>query len=307
MLKEKLKLRRMNKKAMFFTILAIAILSLFVVSYTFSSVIKDRKSINKRITTMNNFVFSVEQDLPRQLYISGYRTIFLFEKSIADTGIYITNLNEKFQEAFFNGTINGEVQEVMQGATFSDIQTSLNEKANKINADVSLTNPSFAVEQEDPWHIKVTLTANLLIKDKTNLVSWNKTSVIVTYISIENFEDPLYVVNTGGLVTNKINRTVYEVPIAIANLPSHAENSFYINSTSAPSFLDRLQGNLEANENGIESLVYFPRLSAQGITIKDKSCVDYIYFSSSNPSAQNIAGMPDWFKLDNEHLGLYGV
>ena len=72
----------MNKKAMIFTLLAIALLSLFLASYGYYSISGDRISINKRIGTMNNFVFSIEENLPRQLFISGFRIIFIFEKRI---------------------------------------------------------------------------------------------------------------------------------------------------------------------------------------------------------------------------------
>ena len=68
-----------------------------------------------------------------------------------------------------------------------------------------------------------------------------------------------------------------------------------------------LKGNKEPNENGIESLVYLPDLSTQGIAVKDKSVVDYIYFSNNYPASQTIAGMPAWFKIDNNHLSTYGV
>ena len=299
--------QRKNKKAMFFTILAIALLSLFLVSYSTYAVVKERQAVNKRINTMNNFVFSIEQDLPRKLYISTFRIIFLLEAEIIGTGNYITDLNSTFEEAFFNGTIYGNNQELMQGVTFSGIETSLNDKARNTNLEISLSSPNISVTQEDPWNIKVTLRTDLFIKDKGDLAQWNRSAVIESYIPIDNFEDPLYIVETNGLVTNKINQTIYNFPITIGNLPSHSTNSYYVESASAPSFLDRLQGINAPNINGIESLVYLPKLSSQGVTVQDKSCVDYIYFSTNNPSAQNIGGMPAWFKLDAAHLGDYGV
>jgi len=39
------------------------------------------------------------------MYIFGYRTIFLSEKRIIDSGGYLTSFNSTTQEAFFNGTI----------------------------------------------------------------------------------------------------------------------------------------------------------------------------------------------------------
>ena len=89
----------------------------------------------------------------------------------------------------------------------------------------------------------------------------------------------------------------------VTNLFKHAENSFYINSTTAPSFLNRLEGKFTPDPNGIESLVYLPNLPLS----KDKSCVDYIYFSSNDPTTGHIQGMPSWFKLDDDHIVSYNL
>jgi len=302
---------KMNKKAMFFTILVISILLLFVVSYSFVSIVKDRKPITRRVETMNNFVYSVETDLPRQLYISGFRTIFLIEKEILETGSYINNLNDTIEELFYNGTLNGAAQELMRGANFSGIEGFLEERAEKINADIQLENPVLTVTQDNPWSIRFSLTADLLVVDKTNMSLWNKTQVIVAYVPIENFEDPVYIVGTNNVVTNKINQTSYTVFVEgsdVSNLSAHLANSSYAESSLAPSFLQRLEGNFDASDNGIESLVYLPSLSSQGIEIKEKSIVDYIYFSTQNPSPlYKTTGMPSWFKLDESHLDIYQV
>jgi len=300
----------MNKKGIIFTIIAIALLSFFLVSYTIFYSINTRESVTKRIETMNNFVNLVEEDLPRQLYISGFRVIFLFNKRIADTGDYMINFNSTFKECFYNGTIYGEAQTLMDGVKLEDIEDALNEKARNINVNISLTNSNISIYQESPWFIKVVLNANLEIRDEGDLASWNRAASFETYIPVEGFEDPLYVVETNGLVTNKINKTIYEGFVNgadVSNLSSHVENLYYKASDTAPSFLDRLEGINSANANGIESLVYLPRLSSQGITLKQKSVVDYIYFSSDNPLSNQIQGMPSWFRLDVEHHDDYEV
>ncbi len=155
------------------------------------------------------------------------------------------------------------------------------------------------------------METDLLIKDKGDLALWNRTAVMHTYIPIENFEDPLYIVETRGLVTNQINKTPYSVFVQggnYSNLFSHVQNSYYINSTLAPSFLDRLKGDIDnENPNGIESLVYLPKLSLQGIPGKRKSCVDYIYFSTNNPSYSAFPAVYSDFRIDNEHKSVYGL
>lgn len=306
-----MEIKKRDKRGMFFTLVAIALLSLFLLSYSIYSISEKREEINKRISSMNDFVFSVEEDLQRKLFISGFRIIFVYEGRILESESYISDVDSTFSEAFFNGTINNQISPdeeiLMNGIKFQDIENSLKEDAQKLNLNLSLLNPEISISQEDPWRVKVRLKTNLVIQDRGNLASWNREAIIESYIPIENFEDPLYIVNTGGDVPVKINKTIYTTFVEggdVSNLLSHLGNKYYINSTSAPSFLDRLEGNLSADENGIESLVYLPSLSA---AIKDKSAVDYIYFSNDNPSSTGVAGMPAWFKLDDAHKIVYGI
>ena len=299
-----LKYKKMNKKAMFFTILAIALLSLFAISYTFYSVIEDRQSINKRIETMNSFVFSLEQDMSRQIYISSYRAILSIEEHITSQGKFLDSARDSIEEVLINGTIENQPVNLMEGYKLEDWNSRVSELGNKQNILINYSLKNLTIKQEDPWNIKVEMTIDIFIKDKGNLAFWNKTQIISSEIEIIGFEDPLYLINTNGKIANKINKTIYE-NFTIPNLILHNQNMYYKASSTAPSFLDRLEGKTSANENGIESLVYLPKLSEQGVAIKDKSCVDYIYFSSNNPESQNVAGMPSWFKLDTEHLSVY--
>jgi hypothetical protein len=301
-----------NKRGIFFTLLSIVIISIFIVSFIFISGVSERRAVGKRIESLNDFVSSVEEDLPRQLFISGFRIIFLFEREVVENGNYINNLDDSFDEVFFNWTLNGVGQDSALKYAFDDIENALRLKAKKINANVSLTNPVISVSQDDPWNVKVTLVSDLVIRDEGNLAFWNKSSVIVSYIPVQNFDDPIYLINTNGLVSNKVIRTPYTTFVSgsdVSNLLDHAANSYYDASIEGPSFLDRLQGLTGANANGIESMVNLQELSGQGMNVLDKSVVDHIYFSTGNPGACNVlpTGMPSWFKLDSGHLAKYEV
>ena len=48
------------------------------------SVVEQRQPIKMRISSMDSFLFSLEENLERQVYISGFRIIFL-----ADLFVYI--------------------------------------------------------------------------------------------------------------------------------------------------------------------------------------------------------------------------
>ncbi len=309
MAKIKLK-RKMGKKGMFFTLLAIAMISLFMLSYTFYSSSQERKAIQKRVQTLNSFVFSTEQDLRRQLYVAGFRTIFLFEKKIIDTGFYVPPpIDEKFNTAFFNATIYGESNPsaILTQVKFSAMLESVKANAEKVNVDINMTNPVLTVTQDDPWRVKFNLTVDLTVKDKSELASWKKRTGIIAYVPIEYFVDPIYAVETNNMVPNKILKSPYPSPIGPENILSHAQGQFYINSTYSPSFLDRLQGNLNAGSDyGIESIVnkINPNLPNNG----DKSSVDYIYFNDeNNPSSCSVNAAQSWLRIDSGHLDTYGV
>ena len=245
----------MNKRGIFFTILVILIFSLFLASFTFYSGIKERKTTQKRVESMNSFLLSVEEDLPRKLFVSGFRSIFILETKIIDSGNYISNPESRMEEMIFNGTLDGESQELMLGATYPEIISSVQERADKINVNLTLGNPVFSVEQEDPWNVKFTLEVDLSMQDKSGLASWSKTETITAYVPVQNFEDPIYVVNTNGLVINKIIRSPYSVFVSgndYTNLSLHSENSYYIADSDAPSFIDRLQGVISESPNGID-------------------------------------------------------
>ena len=300
-----------NKKAQIFTLIAIAIIMLFFVSYEIYSTIQERLVIKTRVKTMDSFLFSLEQDLVRKLYISGFRAVFLAENEITKSGRYISNFSSFFSEAVFQGTINGISSDIMEGATISDITTSMQDKAAKMNLLVSLSDISVSVGQEDPWNIVVYLNATLNLTDKGNLARWYKNETIKSFVSIEGFEDPLYLINTAGKVTRKIYRTPYEGNYVsggdITNLSLHIEGRHYTSHNDAPGFIKRLEGNNSADNAGIESFVYIPELSAQGLQVQEKSCVDYIYFSSSNPTSSQVSGLPAWFWIDNAHKTKYQI
>ena len=310
-----LKNKRMNKKGIFFTMLSIALVSLLLISVSVYSLARERENVGNRIETMNNYVFSLEEDIERKLYISGFRIIFLFEKRMLETGNYITDIDSIFSEAFLNGTIDGTVNadelSLIEGVTFSNISADINEDSSKVNIAVNLTNPVITVSQIDPWNVLVNLSVDLLIEDVSGLAYWNLSSSYEVEVPVTNFEDPLYIIGTNGRISHKINETPYLVSELVngtnyTNIIDHLNKFYYVETMDAPSFLNRLEGNFSADPQGIESLVNIQSLSNAGVSIEDKVTVDHVYFSFSNPSGSTYSGMPSWFELDSAHESFYG-
>ncbi|MGV8142701.1 MAG: hypothetical protein ACP5NS_03645 [Candidatus Pacearchaeota archaeon] len=297
----------MKKRGIFFTSIAIVIITLLILTYTVYSKAEERKTIQRRIETMNTFAHSLEQDISRKVFIAGFRSIFTFENKIIESGSYISNVNASFQEMFFNGSLNGVSQPIMSGATLADILNSISSIGDKVNINVTITNPQIIIDQVDPWSVRVKLTGNLTIKDSGNLASWERVLSAESFIPLYYFDDPIYTINTGGIIIQKINQTIYS-QFDSSTLLIHTQQKYYKASTEAPSFLDRLEGNIAlSSPYGIESLVDLDDLQNKGLSISPKSIVDHAYFSQANPSACHIAGMPSWFYLDNSHLSSYNA
>jgi hypothetical protein len=299
-----------RKKGQLFSILAILILSLMFLSYELYSYLNERQVVETRVSTMESFLNSVEENLARQMYIVGFRILFLATAHITSTGEYV-DVDSFFNEAFFNGTIGGEENDFLLGATYNDLVDSLNEKGNNINVEIVLSNTSISVSQSDPWFVNFSMISDFVMEDKEGLARWERKQIISGMIPVVGLEDPVYAVNSYSKISRKISRTIYEGNYAngtdVTNLLSHVNNNYYAANPDAPSYLDRLEGNFSADPEGIESFVNLGEFSSQGIPIYSKSCVDHIYFSDDNPGSSPVSGMPSWFRIDNSHLAKYNL
>lgn len=287
-------------------------ISIIVASYTLVKNTDNQKPIEKRVQTMNALENAIENDIPRQLYVIGYRFLFTAESTVLESGTFLTNVSALFQEAFTNGTVNNQNVTILIGTTQADMQTTLQTFATNMNANFTLRDPHIVIFQTDPWHVAIQLTANLQLIDQNNLVQYNKTKIFQAKIPLDNFDDPLYVVYTSGRVVPKIRQSPF-TPFSLTsatNLSSHLEGKFYIASPTAPSFLTRLEGKNTSDTYGIESLVNLGEFAKQGLPTEQKSIVDYIYFSQANPAACQIhtpVGLQSWLYIDTLHQGIYNV
>ena len=195
-----------NKRGIFFTTIVIIMLALFYLSMSFYPKAEERKNVRERIITMNNFVFSLEKDMSRQVYISGHRAILSIESYILDQGAYIPDAESAINEALINGTIYSENMSLLEGYKLDEWKKRVSELGDKLNLDVNYTILNVTIEQDNPWDVKISTLINISIEDKGKLASWKKLTTIVSRIKIEGFEDPIYLINSNGLVTNVIKK-----------------------------------------------------------------------------------------------------
>lgn len=304
---------RTKKRGIFYTTAAIALTIVVIVTYSAYTVyrLSDRMDVlQTRIETVNFFIKDVEKDLSKGAYIAGFRTLLSFNQFIASNGTFIANVNEKFKESFLNGTINNQPLSLMKDSTFTDWANKISAEADKIDIKFNFIVNDIKVNQTSPWDVNIGVNLSLDIRDKKNTSYWSRERYITSSIPIIGFEDPLYIINSKGKVTNTIissNATNFVVNGNVENLMLHANNSYYIAHNDSPSFLMRIEGNLGNSSLGIESMVNLAEFQQQGIAIKDRSTIDYIYFGSKSTVNYRINNTPEWFKIDEGHLDTYQV
>lgn len=306
-----------RKRGIIFSIVAILLVGVLIASMSIvaKTTYKQKSFIaSSRVNSMNDFIFSIHQDAERNLMISGYRAIISLQKDIAEKGDFVSNFSNAFQELIVNGSINNTPQDLMGNASINDWASRINIEAEKLNIEVIISPLSITTYQTTPWTITIELNANINMTDFNNLASWNYNKTFKKNIDIISFEDPLYTVKSNNKVTNIVNKANNTDFVNATNndtsvLYLHLNNSNYISSTAAPSFIMRFEGNLSSSEYGIESLVNLAEFSRQNIETYDKSVIDYEYFNNSYSGVDKCGfpNMPSWFRIDTNKVGNYNL
>lgn len=310
---------------MLYLFMAVIFLVLFsAVFFTFNAYkYHDRQEVVAiRVHTMNDFAEDLHEDLHRAAFISGFRAMIGLEEYLSQRGVFFhdqESMEEAFRHAFINGTINGTSLAVLDDSSFEDYLSRVGELADRIGLSLAIDVTNVTLEQVSPWHISISFDGEFLLSDNLGLAWWAYNRTFMTVVPIYDLKDPLYTVNTAGRVPNTIiNFTspptgyVDESTNDTAVLQEFVEGSYYRESDEAPSFLQRFTNDLSPSPDGIESLVYLPALSDQGIVVKtDRSVVDHVYFSASPDGSgdrcqiQNMVYVPDWFRLGNQSMDDY--
>src|SRR3990167_4453415 len=180
----------MNKKAMFYTVAAIALTLVIVTTYSAYTTFRlndKMEVIQTRIETVNFFIKDVEKDLENGIYIAGFRTLLSFTQYISTNGTYISNVNEKFKESFLNGTINQQPLSLMKDSTFTDWANRISAEADKIDIKFNFTVNNVKLNHSDPWTVEAGINITLDIRDKRNTSYLIRERYLTQKISIEGF------------------------------------------------------------------------------------------------------------------------
>lgn len=306
-----------GKKGVFFTFTALLMMTIFLSSFFVYSYYREKDKtlvIEDRINTMDDFIEDIENDVENAIHITGFRSLLSLLEYMSREGTYVDDVDVRFSELFFNGTVDGVEMGLIENNTFYEWESRMKNESKKIGIELSFSDVSVSVRQDDPWGVVVGLNYTLIVGDLRSTAYWTKEMYSEKRISILNFEDPLYRIGTNGIVLNPIVNTTVPYFVNSSNndttyLKLHNGDQMYINNVLAPSFLKRLEGDLSADVNGIESLVNVTKLGDSKLS-GDRSVVDYIYFDDGGSGLKQLRsefGMPSWFWIDSAHLDEYEV
>ncbi len=316
----------MQKKGIFFTLIAITIMAVFILVFTPQADIslqKDSQSIRTRIGSIDNYVDDLENRyFETVLRAATYKTMLSLIFYINSTGAYLPNVDSAFSEVMLTGKINGVPidtitgKKIMDNNTLADWNSRIIETArDTLNVNTTITVNRVSVFQTKPWNIDSTMDVSFSVNSK--VAEWKKNAVIKTTMGIEGLPDPYYLVNTKSTssYTNKIKKSSVEFnQWGISKVREHLRNGTYVHwqDSDAPSFLMRFTNTITNSSCcGIESLVNPNKINPSD---QKESYADYLFwshrFKDNCAQLYNINGLWDefsFFKLDFDHAVRYNL
>ena len=313
---------QLGKKGMFLTLISISIIAAVIIIFTPSGLdlSKDIPVIKTRVSNVNEYVLDLENVyLENALKATGRKTLIGLIGHVKDNGFFANavEFENAFSEVLLRGKYNGNNIGVMDENTYNDWLNQIVITAkNTYNIDTTFSPiqlTDIQVYQIRPWFIEVEADITFSVTSET--ASWTRDVTIKTEISVENFDDPYYLVNTGGSYINKIRKSDTKFDEwSDEKVIDFIEDGNYTHfeDSQAPSFLMRFYNDISASSCcGIESLV---NPNNPSISNKSVSYVDYLYWSS----VENCANPPYTllrvdkihtefpnFKFDLNHLAKY--
>jgi hypothetical protein len=312
---------KIGKRGIFFTLIAIMLMTILVVAFTPQDYItyKDKiPTINSRFDIANDFVKRLKFSyVDASAQTAGRDAMIAMALYVNKTGYFAseTTMNRTFVELMLNGTINGvPIECILDNKPLSaSACLPLIPNSYKIMRDKTLLYKLEAIENSSqstllistrfsrnlrdyefilyqsnatgPWRVGINMTLNYSVDAQVS--SWNVSQKLVTSFSIEGIPDPLFLATSTNLTyITKTDRAGW----GVKNLTWFIENRQYRLQSEGPSFLMRLYGNISTGTGsiccGLESMVNPAIMNVD--KCRRKSYIDWCFYS--NNCIPDIAG-----------------
>ncbi|MCX8179344.1 MAG: hypothetical protein N3E38_01225 [Candidatus Aenigmarchaeota archaeon] len=166
--------------------------------------------LESRIDEINSLFESINLDLEKAIDITAKRAIAIAVNEVIVSGRGLENADTAIKELVLFGSMNGAKRELMENVTLNNWLEKISyvglKKGYKINSSIVELN----VKPYDSFNVLIEGYMWLNISDMSESVSIKRKIEIKKVISIENFEDPLYALNTNSRVTRVIKKTKFD-------------------------------------------------------------------------------------------------
>ncbi len=288
----------MNKKAVFFSLMAILLISIILVSVkpqSYVTLVNKVPVIQSRVHIANDFVNDINNNyFDRVLFVSGNAALNAYLKNITSETHFDTQVEfeKKLRELMINGTLDGSTKKYNNFTIkylfkkISDLANSTLKLETKFEIGKSEIYQSF---ETGPWELAINMSFNYTVN--ASIAKWNISRNISSRINLIGFEDPLFSINTASL-SPSIKRYIHKTNIGkwnVSNLEIFINSSEYKYDNHSPSFIGRMVNDSSSSECcGIQSFINSS--DAFNMTngdlggthgFRNKSFIDFCYFEST--------------------------
>jgi len=189
--------KKINKKAIIFTFIAILIASLLTTIYATYQITPLDHSVKfdkARVRAMNDHLSSLIDFAHVSLLMSGYRALQGMIEHVRTDGFFLhePDIKNSFIECITNASLKGGQCPYMENATIThllEVGQNLSRDEFGYNSTIFKVE-SITVNQVKPFAVTVNMTLIVYLSNED--VVWNTTQVISEDISINGLQDPVY-------------------------------------------------------------------------------------------------------------------
>lgn len=194
----------------------------------------------------------IERDFIKGLNITMSRTAIAGVNKVIITGVPMNNSSSELVELVLNGTLNNINQEIMINNSLSDWVDSTNTViiSAAASSNLNINQLTVKISPYDSWNIIIQAKiTNVTITDDFGHFTYqgnlprDKEWTSVIY-SLENLEDPMFMLNTNGFVARFMVRDTNDTSVHgdTSLLNYDIQNKRYHTVDDGPSFMERLEG-----------------------------------------------------------------
>jgi hypothetical protein len=204
--------RRLSRTGQMYSVITILIIVpvvIFIALYMTSS--QDVKfGTNERVVAdqQHQVAQGIENDFDRAMRISCRRALLAAVSRITTNGEYLDNATLRISELMTNSTLYGNPNALMGGNTLYDWRDKILSQNYSFNIDANFS--ELRIENYDGTSLSVSMLMTLNVSDSLGLSRIDRIVRKNVTVSVEDLEDPIFAIGTGGYVKRII--TAYPFP-----------------------------------------------------------------------------------------------